>query len=124
MSRLQRVITQYRRSDDSLVRDYELPRTRVDKLRRVFGADQDDPMTFCYPVTEREREFVEDQIDRRLNMRDYEYFLETHSASDTATPGRSWSPPVNGRSSATSPRKGLHSRPRPRIRTPLPGPRR
>jgi hypothetical protein len=96
MSRVHRFITQYRRSDDSLVRDYRLPSVRLDKLRRVFGASEDDPMAYSVPVTEQEREFVEGQIKRRLNMRDFEYFLESYAA-----PRPTGSSAVNGRVTAT-----------------------
>ncbi|HYM16394.1 MAG TPA: hypothetical protein VEZ14_12625, partial [Dehalococcoidia bacterium] len=78
---MRRWATQFRKiGDDRLVRGYELRGVRLAQLQRLFGPNSDDPqMVLCYPVTEKQRPFVERLIGEPLNLQRYDYFVEAYA---------------------------------------------
>lgn len=78
-----RCVTQFKKDGtEDLVRDYELRGVRVAQLQKLFDAGADDPqMALCYPVTEKQRTFIEELIGEPLNLRKYDYFVEAYTDS-------------------------------------------
>jgi hypothetical protein len=78
--KLERVITRYRRIDDSLAGEYPVSGVRKAELRRIFPAGGDVDVVLTYPIEERQRRFAERFVGGPLNIARYEYFLEAFSA--------------------------------------------
>ena len=78
---MRRCVTQFRKNgDEHLVRSYELRGARLAQLQRLFGPTSDDPrMVLCYPVTEKQRPFVERLIGVPLDLQRYDYFVEAYT---------------------------------------------
>ncbi|HYM16341.1 MAG TPA: hypothetical protein VEZ14_12355, partial [Dehalococcoidia bacterium] len=54
------------------------------------GPNSDDPqMVLCYPVTEKQRPFVERLIGEPLNLQRYDYFVEAYAEAARASRSRS-----------------------------------
>ncbi|MDE3096908.1 MAG: hypothetical protein KGK07_13045 [Chloroflexota bacterium] len=102
---MRRWVTQFRKSgDERFIRGYELRGARVAQLQRLFEPTSDDPrMVLCYPVTEKQRPFVERLIGVPLDLQRYDYFVEAYTDVARASRRRS--------AAATSRRASGESRP-------------
>lgn len=75
--KLSRLFRGFDKNDDSLQQEIELPLTvELSILQEIFGADRDDPMYDCYPVSADRAAAVEEDLGLHVPVEKYDFFLE------------------------------------------------
>ena len=73
--RVRRLFAIYDKKTEIFIRDYELTNFNLGEMQKLFS--QDDPMHYCYRITEKEAPYFRKKYGRRFFFKKKEYFLET-----------------------------------------------
>lgn len=82
--RTTRWVRGYKKKGDALVEELPLRGVRLSELRSLFGADEDDPMVDCYPVSSEQAAWLLRYLPQPLRLRTLDYFLECDAVTDGA----------------------------------------
>ncbi len=80
--RTTRWVRGYKKKGDALVEELPLQGVRLAELRSLFGADEDDPMVDCYPVSPAQAAGLLQYLPQPLKLRALDYFLECDAETD------------------------------------------
>lgn len=79
MSNIERSIAYYEKQGEKFIDEYVID-IDLDTLRELWEAYADDPMYYMiYPVSEIQKERIEELLGEKLDFERYEYYLECHS---------------------------------------------
>jgi len=66
----------YEKDGDVLIAEIELPPLDLAYLQYLFDISEDNPMYDAYQVHEKQKIELEKHIDQKINLLDYDYFLQ------------------------------------------------
>lgn len=75
--RIRRLLAAYDKKTEKHICDYELTSFRIKEVQKVFNQPPNDPMYYCYHVTENEAPYFRKKYGRRFYFKKRQYFLET-----------------------------------------------
>lgn len=75
-SPVDRVIRWYEKQGDRLVGEMKLGNVSLPELQALFNQSSDDPMHYCYPVLPSHISYLEQKLNRAIDLEQYDFFLE------------------------------------------------
>lgn len=76
MKSIVRRLRGYEKNGDKLIVDIELPPLDLAYLQGLFGLPEDNPMYDAYDVYEKQKVELEKYIGQKINLDEYDYFLQ------------------------------------------------
>jgi len=74
-----RVIRWYEKKGDRLAGETTLENASLSELQTLFNQSSDDPMYDCYPVLPSHVSYLEQRLNRLIDLNQYDFFLECDS---------------------------------------------
>ena len=75
-TRMARSVRYFDRENCEFVGQQELIPVNESYLRKLFGLEEGNPMLFSYPITSKQKQFIERFTGLKMDLKKYEYFLE------------------------------------------------
>jgi hypothetical protein len=76
-----KIVSSYRKGDDSFVGEHELKGIGLDGLQSLFGVPSDNRMDDGYPVGTSEAAVLPGFVADTLNLERYDSFVDCHDAA-------------------------------------------
>lgn len=78
--KVRRLLSVYDKKTEKHVRDYELITFKLKEIQKLFNQSSNDPMYYCYRITEKVAPYFRKKYGRHFHFRKREYFLETRES--------------------------------------------
>ncbi|WP_407431172.1 hypothetical protein [Arcticibacter sp.] len=76
--KVQRVITHYQKDGDEYIGEHQID-ISLDQIRQMWEPFDNDPLFYmCYPITEKQSEKMEELFNIKIDLMQFDYFLECY----------------------------------------------
>jgi len=73
---INRLIRVFQKEGDDFLSEVILKDVTLEELQKLFNIEKSNPMYDCYPVTEKQKCFLEGKANISIDLDSYDYFVE------------------------------------------------